>query len=910
MSRGKGTSRTRPGTAAGRSQAVLSVQAKPREGGASVKLCSETIAWQTMDDPLSQEDLTPFSASKPAEHEGAAERSATPFYPGLPTGTGLGKYRILERLWTTHNAVVYKARDATLDRLVTVKQMLPLLIDNPIACGLFKREAQFLARIPKDARQVVNIHELIEDQLGLFIVEEYVAGQWLESLIAKRQADPRAAIRILKTTAQGLRALHSLDLMHRGVHPANIMVGRNHNAKIANLGTAAHESDTTPPATIVPKFSAPELLQEARYDNRVDIYSLGMAIYEFCVGRIALHQFFGRQVEDPASAIGFWSRWHCDFDARLPDACELNPLVPPVLAAILRRMTAKSLNDRYVSIQEVLDAVSKCFEGGTERGEPQQFLPGSGPRRAGLQGDSFQGFPLASRTTGSLLPASTPPPPATVRGTSRLTVLTVRGPVPQTLPPSEVAVPVVVESRLAARPAAGPARRRHRGSLRPPPRPVQAETIPAPRLVEELHKQRHPRFAAWLVTSVFFFVAALAGASALWYYHLRVAAKHPLEQLVAEAMSAYDAADYETARAKLAQAVEMPGPHAKVSQHRGKAASWLRMAQARIAFSRDDFDGALRLAREAEKLGVSPSDVDALRQLCWNRKDAYRLEEEGKKALEDGRLDEAELALDEYRQKAQDAGLDPSPLETRFHESRADQRYADALRLARESLANGNFDRAFMAVAEAERSKATTETRKLRQQIADTKERADWIVRGEEAMADQNYADAALAFEKANQVEATVEVERKARTAAAMVLYEKAQAAIESGDLLAAEQHLRSSVWRYPTFSARNRLEVMSVAFEAAATVKQADEEMERGNYAEAVRLYGEAIPRLPAPADASAKVKLVKARQQVAVQRGDQAFQQGRWEAALNAYEEARSLGSNGEILKKIEAAKAKLQS
>jgi serine/threonine protein kinase len=66
---------------------------------------------------------------------------------GLPTGTGLGKYRILEPIHRTHNATLYKARDAMLDRLVIVKQMAPELSDNPIACGHFKREAQILARI-------------------------------------------------------------------------------------------------------------------------------------------------------------------------------------------------------------------------------------------------------------------------------------------------------------------------------------------------------------------------------------------------------------------------------------------------------------------------------------------------------------------------------------------------------------------------------------------------------------------------------------------------------------------------------------------------------------------------------------------------------------------------------------------
>lgn len=95
-----------------------------------------------------------------------AANQPRPIHPGLPTGMGIGKYRILERIRTTHNAIVYKARDTMLDRLVTVKQMTPDLIDDPIACGHFKREAQLLGRIHRGNSHVIGIHELIEDDLA------------------------------------------------------------------------------------------------------------------------------------------------------------------------------------------------------------------------------------------------------------------------------------------------------------------------------------------------------------------------------------------------------------------------------------------------------------------------------------------------------------------------------------------------------------------------------------------------------------------------------------------------------------------------------------------------------------------------------------------------------------------------
>jgi tetratricopeptide (TPR) repeat protein len=214
-----------------------------------------------------------------------------------------------------------------------------------------------------------------------------------------------------------------------------------------------------------------------------------------------------------------------------------------------------------------------------------------------------------------------------------------------------------------------------------------------------------------------------------------------------------------------------------------------------------------------------------------------------------------------------------------------------------------------LAVGDAERIRSTSETRKLRQRITNGKEREDWIQRGDSAMLDKDYTEAASAYEKANQIWATTEIEKKARTAAALLLVDKAQEALDKGDLLAAERHLQSSMWKSPTQQVSTRLEKLAPAFEAARLVQRADQELHDGNYAEAQRLFMEAIPSLPPPADAAAKNKLVEVRQNLAIQRGDEAYRQEKWQAALEAYQEAKNLGRNGDVTKKIDAAKAKLQ-
>jgi serine/threonine protein kinase/tetratricopeptide (TPR) repeat protein len=865
-----------------------------------------------MEDPSKQPEGARQPEHLPKAGERSVERRAKPFYPGLPTGTGLGKYRILERLWTAHNAIVYKARDAMLDRLVTIKQMSPTLIDNPVACGHFKREAQFLARIPKEARCVVGIHELIEDDLGLFIVEEYVVGHWLESMIAKRQTDPYAAVRVLKTAAQGLRTLHSLDLMHRGIHPGNIVVARNHNTKIANLATAAHEGDTTPPPTILPKYSAPELLIGKHYDNRVDIYSLGLSVYEFCVGRREMHEHFGQAVENPAAAIDLWMRWHTDMQTSLPDATELNPVVPSALSSILRRMTAKKLDDRYASIQEVLDALSRHFDAPPEHSESRQLVPfGAAALTRSPPGAPLQGYVFEARTTGSLLPfygsptASPAPNPATSRHTVRQPVRP-----PALRPPAD---PRPVLSAAPAPLAGTRAAARHPGfrpkpARRSPPRPIQPEAIPAPVQASEIHR-RSPRILAWVVSAGVFLGAAAAGVGTLWYYHVKSNETHAVEQFLADGMTAYEQGSYDTARQQFIAATQTPVTSEQDARMKDQAEHWLPMAEARLALARNDFDEALRLSHQAEKRGINPTEVTELQQLCWTKRDAYRLEAESSEALEGGRLQEAELKLDEYKQMAQATGLDSSKLENRLAQTKADQRFEDAMKRAREAIEQDDLDRAALAVNDAEKIRNTVAVRNLKQRITVGKERADLLLRGDMAMADKDYAEAALAYEQANQKKATADIEKKARTAGALLLFDKAQQAIQNGDLLTAERYLQSSLWKSETQQASARLEKLAPAFEAARAVHKADQEVEKGNYAEAERLYAEAIPSLPPPANAAAEAKLLQVRQAAAVQRGDEAFQQGDWRAALEAYQKAQELGRTGDITKKIELVKAKLQ-
>ncbi len=793
---------------------------------------------------------------------GPPSMKPAPLYAGLPSGTGLGKYRILERVGATHNAVLYKARDIMLDRLVTIKQMSPELIDNPVACGCFKREAQLLARIPRGNPHVVGIHELIEDDLGLFIVEEYIPGHWLEVLISKRRLELNDTIRILKTTALGLRTLHALGIAHRGIHPGTIFVTAGSRAKITNLSTAASETDDTPPPVIVSKYAAPELLLGLPFDDRVDIYSLGMVLFEMCIGRPALNRHFSGTL-----ANGGWLQWHIDPRAALPSVTEFNPHVPPHIAALVRRMTAKSLDDRIPSIHDVLKALSPSVR-------QSLTLPVANPP-TGWAGSRF-GRPAFGPATAPAYPQ-----PITTRTLAQAVQPT---PTLRTVLQT-AALPASSESEAKPPPTAGeatlppPTRRetvigtttaRRHGRLRhlapPPPahRVSRINQVPAPQPAVETLKERRPRWVVWTAAAALALAVIGGGVAAgWWYFDHGPGSFHRINLMYAEAEKAYDSQNWEAAQRQCREIMALDiSRDPRLTAVQSRAETILLLLQAERALARDEFDVAQQKLDEAARRGGSSARLDSLQTRLWNKRDAYRLAAEGADEILRGQFERAELKLDEYEQKAKASGVDPDALRDRLDLSRKDRKYAEAIREANTALKNGDFDKALLSCRDAENISITSETRELRKRILNLKQRAEQVLLGDDAMLARDFEAAAAAYEKANQIKASDEIEAKARCATAYVLYNEALEAIANGDLLAAEQILRNSLWKFPLNETRLKLARMAPSFEAARLVRKADLAAKRGDREEAERLYLQALPNLPEPARGQTRDKLDQLRQ------------------------------------------------
>lgn len=785
---------------------------------------------------------------------------------GMATGAGLGKYRILERTRTTHNAILYKARDSLLDRLVTIKQMNPGLLDDPTACGDFKREAQFLARLPKDVGFAVDIYELISDRSGLFLVEEYVEGDWLESLISKRLVNEKDALRLLRAGCIGLKALHDRKIMHRGIHPGCLTLVRPDLLRNTDLGCAAHEGDVTAPPIVFPKYAAPELLAKEDHDARVDIYSLGMVLYEIAVGRRALHDHLADLPIDPAEQAGYWRAWHLNPRRTLPPAGELNDNAPPVLSQMLSRMIEKNLERRYASVDGIIDellrhvARRRELRRAEEAGHPRimhvqpRALPG--PQAlvrphalfAGRQPISLTWLlkPDQFTSTHPVDPVDPAEPRAEHRsrqfaGAARTSQTRVGDTIESRRPMSHA------QSRLPSRPV-------RRQNQSPPVPPVPADIEPLPR---ERRGVLLPIAAALLCM-----IALGAAGSLLWHHTQPDPLLGQVQRKMEMARQAFDAGDYETARRAYADARIDAQSSSRHLVEGDEAALMLMLIEGEMALANNDFELVERIISSVSTSGAVTPDLSELQSRFWTKKEIVRLARESDADVKAGRTAMADLKLLEMERLARSVGFDLTALKEQIEASVRDNDYREAMSKARKALRTGDYEAALIACRDARIVRDTSDARQLNQEILDAKRRSDLVLRGDKAMLDQDYLAAEESYQAANEIEPSEDIEQKARLAGATHLFEEAREAIQRGDLLDAKRLLENSMWKHETSQAAARLSQLADAFSAARLAQNAERAMNAGDLAEAIRLFEEALPRLPSPADGPVRAKLERARE------------------------------------------------
>ena len=248
------------------------------------------------------------------------------------------RYEIVGKIGTGGMADVYKAMDHKLNRFVAVKVLKPEFREDTTFIKKFRSEAQAAAGLTHP--NIVNVFDVGDDGGVYYIVMELIEGITLKEYISKKgKLSIKEATSIAIQVSMGLEAAHSHGIVHRDVKPQNIIISTDGKVKVTDFGIARAASSNTISSNVMGSvhYSSPEQVRGGYSDEKSDIYSLGITLYEMVTGRVP---FDG----DTTVAIAIK---HLQEEMVPPSV--YTPDLPYSLEQIILKCTQKSSERRYES---------------------------------------------------------------------------------------------------------------------------------------------------------------------------------------------------------------------------------------------------------------------------------------------------------------------------------------------------------------------------------------------------------------------------------------------------------------------------------------------------------------------------------------------------------------------------------
>ncbi len=257
-------------------------------------------------------------------------------------------YLILGKLGAGAMAVVYKARQLSLDRIVAIKVLPKRFTENKEYVERFYKEGKAAGKL--NHPNIVQAVDVGEAGGYHYFVMEYVEGKTLyDDIAAGKIYEELEAINVIIQVADALRHAHSVGLIHRDVKPKNIMINKEGIVKLADMGLARQTTDFEAAklekgkAYGTPYYISPEQIRgEIDVDERADIYGLGATFYHLVTGRVPF------MADDPMEVM----RKHLKDELIPPD--HINTSLSAGVCEVIEVMMAKNKKDRYSSVEELL----------------------------------------------------------------------------------------------------------------------------------------------------------------------------------------------------------------------------------------------------------------------------------------------------------------------------------------------------------------------------------------------------------------------------------------------------------------------------------------------------------------------------------------------------------------------------
>jgi serine/threonine protein kinase/tetratricopeptide (TPR) repeat protein len=277
----------------------------------------------------------------------------TPFQVVSKDSLIAGKYKIIDEVGAGGMGIVYKAEDLKLKRCVALKFLPSHFMDSPELKERFLIEAQAAAALSHP--NICVIHEVGESEERPYIAMEYVEGEALRDRIKKGPLKPEEALDIAAQIASGLGEAHHKGIIHRDIKSANIMVTKKGQAKVMDFGLAKLRGGSsltksrTTLGTIA--YMSPEQARGDELDQRTDIWSLGVVLYEMLAGRLPFRGDHDQSV--------IFSILHQEPESLI----KVRPGTAPELEHVVGQALAKKPADRYQTMEEFREDLGAVAEG-------------------------------------------------------------------------------------------------------------------------------------------------------------------------------------------------------------------------------------------------------------------------------------------------------------------------------------------------------------------------------------------------------------------------------------------------------------------------------------------------------------------------------------------------------------------
>lgn len=302
----------------------------------------------------------------------------------VPGSYVINRYEIIAKIGSGGMADVYKAKDHVLNRLVAIKVLKQEYSTDATFVKKFRVEAQSAAGLSHP--NIVSVYDVGEDDGVYFIVMELVQGITLKNYIdMKGKLDIREALNISVQIASGLSAAHENRIIHRDIKPQNIIMSRDGKVKVTDFGIAKVADSTTVTTTAAGTvhYISPEQARGGYSDERSDIYSLGITMYEMVTGRVP---FEGET--NVAVAL-------MHIQSEMVPPRKLEPSIPVSFEKIILKCTQKKPERRYASAKELIADLRKVL---THPDGEYVVIPGAVPegRTIVMKDDDIDSLKTAS----------------------------------------------------------------------------------------------------------------------------------------------------------------------------------------------------------------------------------------------------------------------------------------------------------------------------------------------------------------------------------------------------------------------------------------------------------------------------------------------------------------------------------